>query len=162
MNRLVFSGSFDPITNGHVDIIKRAYEICDELIIVVGYNDKKKNYLSYETRVKMLNKVLEDLKLSSVVVDMYDGLIGEYCITNGISQLIRGIRNESDLIFEQNMATHNRELFNGLETIFIMSSSQYIHISSSSVREILNYNTNIEHLVPPPVYEYLKENDGNI
>ena len=134
MKRLFFPGSFDPITLGHIDIIKRARVISDELIIGIGENPDKKCLYSLEERINFISKSINPK--SNVKIISYKGLTSEFCLKKKVSAIIRGIRSSKDFEYEKNIAEINRKL-TGIETLFFLSDSKYSFISSSIVRELI-------------------------
>ncbi len=131
----VFPGSFDPITTGHVDLIKRALLICDEIIVAVGVNSSKRYLFPLQQRIQWLEKVFEDEP--RIRVDHFDRLTAHYCQRIGADFLVRGLRNASDFDYEKTISQLNSILGEGLETIFLISRPEFSHISSSIVREII-------------------------
>lgn len=152
--RAIYPGTFDPITNGHVDIITRASTMFDEIIVAVADNPKKKPMFSIEKRIEMAKKSVQSLSnvkvigFSSLLVDLSDKLEANI--------IIRGIRAVSDFEYEFQMGYANTSLKKELETIFLMPSLEYAFISSSIVRSILPFNGKIEHLVPHSILEDIK------
>lgn len=151
----VYPGTFDPITNGHLDIIKRASGLFDKLYVVVPNNVNKKTLFSVEERVNLVKQVVSDIP--NVVVDTTSLLTVDYAKTVGATTLLRGLRMVSDFEYELQMAALNKSLNNEVETIFIMSSHEYSFLSSSSVKEIAAFSGEFKEFVPLPVYEALKE-----
>ncbi len=159
MRKVVYPGSFDPITLGHLDIIKRAASLFDELIISVLNNKEKMPLFSVEERVKILKKVTADLP--NVKVDSFSGLLVEYAKENDISVAVRGLRTTNDFEYELQIAQTNDMLSGGkLETIFLTANPEYSFISSSAVREIASFGGNVSSCVPddvlPLIYEKYK------
>lgn len=148
MRRFVFPGSFDPITNGHQEIIERALPLCDQLIIAVGKNIDKKNMFSLDERI---NFILETNKNNpKIKVKAYEGLTIDFCEKVKASSLLRGLRNPAEFEFEKSVAQINRRL-SGIETIFLLTSASNSSISSSIVREIIIFGGNYSSLVPEAV-----------
>ncbi|MEG1711039.1 MAG: pantetheine-phosphate adenylyltransferase [Clostridia bacterium] len=145
--RCVFSGSFDPITIGHYDVIMRCAKLFDEVYVAVGANYNK-NSQPIEIRKKLVEKALKDF--DNVTVLECNGLFSNFCINNKIDVIVKGIRNSRDYEYENEMAEFNKSLCN-LETIYISATPQYRHISSSSVKELLLYLCNIEKYVPKSI-----------
>lgn len=135
MKKAVFPGSFDPITSGHVDIVKRAVPLFDEIIIAVGVNTQKKYLFSLEQRIQWLEKVFESEP--TVKVDSYEGLTAHYCKKIGANYMLRGLRNASDFDYEKTISQLNSIVGDGLETLFLISRPAFSHISSTIVREII-------------------------
>ena len=142
----VYPGTFDPITNGHLDIICRASNLFDELQIGVLYNPNKKGLFNFDERVELIKSCtshLENIKIVS-----FDGLLVNYCQDNGIDTLIRGVRTGADIEYELQMAHMNRELNPNIETIILPTKPEYSFISSSLVKEVLTFGGDIKSLVP--------------
>jgi|TARA_B110000285_G_scaffold224004_1_gene280252 pantetheine-phosphate adenylyltransferase len=148
MKRIVFPGSFDPITLGHQDIIERALPLCDELIIAVGNNIDKKKVFSLEERMAFINETFK--QESKISIESYSGLTIDFCKKKEASAILRGLRNASDFEFEKNVAQINQRL-SGIETLFLLTSANLSSISSSIVREIINYRGDYTSLVPKAV-----------
>ena len=149
--KAVYPGSFDPVTNGHVDIIDRASKVFDHLIVAVLENPRKTPLFSIEERVEMLNNIIEHYP--NVEVDYYKGLLIEYSRKQGAKIIIKGLRAISDFEFEFQMALINRKLDCDVETLFMMTNNKYSYISSSIVKEVASYGGEVKDLVPPEVYE---------
>ena len=148
MNRAVFPGSFDPITLGHVDIIKRATKIFDEIIVAIGINNEKKYLFSNDVRIKFIEDTF--IKEPKIKVKKYKGLTINFCKKNNINTILRGVRNPSDFEFEKAIAHTNYKL-SGVETVFLITNPEFSYISSSIVREIIENNGNYKKLVPKTV-----------
>lgn len=157
MNRVVFPGSFDPLTMGHMEIIKRLSEKYDYVYVLIGKNESKKGYLDVETRKELIEECTGDLK--NVMVSIDDGLVVDFCKRVGSKTIIRGIRNGYDFTSEQMLAYNNAHLDDSIETLLIFGRQEYMHISSSGVRELIKFKSSIDHLVPLPVAKYLQENN---
>jgi pantetheine-phosphate adenylyltransferase len=149
----VFAGSFDPLTNGHADVIRRSAPLFDRLIVAVLVNASKQPLFSAEERVAMIRRVVEGLP--NVEVDTFDGLLAEYARSRGISVAVRGLRTPAEFGEEWQMALVNRHLNAGLETLFIPASAECAHISSRLVKEIARLGGPIDGLVPPAVAAHL-------
>tara|TARA_Y100001935_G_C17270442_1_gene491620 strand:+ start:242 stop:745 length:504 start_codon:yes stop_codon:yes gene_type:complete len=149
----IYPGSFDPITNGHVDIINRASNLFDKLIITVASNNTKKALLSIDRRVDILNKTFSNK--ANIEIDYFNGLLVDYAIRKNVFTIVRGLRTLSDFEYEFRMAIINRNLDKRIETIFLMTDEKYSHISSSSIKEIYNLNGNINQFVPKTVSKTL-------
>ena len=148
MNRAIFPGSFDPITLGHVDIINRATNIFDEIIVAVGINKEKKHLFSNDVRIKFIKETF--IKEPKIKGKKYKGLKINFCKKNNITPILRGVRNPSDFEFEKAIAHTNYKL-SGVETVFLITNPEFSYISSSIVREIIENNGNYKKLVPKTV-----------
>ena len=148
MKKAIFPGSFDPLTLGHVDIIKRGVTLFDEVIIAIGENSSKDYMFSLEERTKFIESTFRDNPKVSVM--SYSGLTIEFCKEIGVDFILRGLRNPADFEFEKAIAHTNRHL-STLETVFLLTSAQTSFISSSIVREIIRYKGDYEKLVPSSV-----------
>lgn len=153
MVRAIYPGSFDPVTNGHLDIIDRASKVFDHLVVAVLENPRKDALFSMEERVKMLQSIIKPY--NNVQVDFYQGLLVEYAQKNKIAIIIKGLRAISDFEFEFQMALTNRKLNCNVETMFMMTNNKYSFISSSIVKEVASYGGDIKELVPPQVYDMI-------
>ncbi len=155
INKAVYPGTFDPITNGHVDIVKRAIRVFDEVIVAVAVSTEKKPWFDVETRVAMAKAATKHLPSVSVV--SFDNLLVEFAKTNDAKMIIRGLRAVSDFEYELQIGYANASLWKELETMYLMPSLENAFISSSIVRSILKYEGTIAHLVPSSILPYLKE-----
>ena len=154
-DRILYAGTFDPVTNGHLDVIKRAANLCETLVVGVLENSEKNTRYNSEQRMQMLKLATEGIKNTEVIT--YSGLLAEYVNTNGIRAVVRGLRAAMDFEYEIRMAQMNAKLFDpGIETIFLMSNPAHSFISSGIVKEVFLLGGNIEGLVPSKVYEYMK------
>ena len=145
----IYPGSFDPITNGHLDLIQRASALFDKLIVAVLRNDEKQALFSVEERTEMLNEVI--LCFPNVEVASFDGLLVDYATECGASVILRGIRAISDYEYELQMALMNRRLQPEIETVFLLAGEAHSFISSRLVKEVIRLRGNIRGLVPPSV-----------
>lgn len=148
---LVYPGSFDPITNGHLDIIVRAACICDKLIVAVGNNESKRPAFTVEERVEMIRASIGDRE--DIEVTSFTGLLADFAKKVGASAVIKGLRAMSDFEYEFQMALLNKKLEPELETLFMMTSVQYSFLSSSAVKEIARNGGCIDGLVPDCIRE---------
>lgn len=155
MKIAIYPGSFDPITKGHLDILKNASGIFDKVIIAVARNGEKKGFLSTEERVKLIKKSIEGL--DNVEVDAFEGLTIEYAKKRGAEILIRGLRAVSDFEYEMQLSQTNSALCDEIKTVFLTTKPKYNFISSSTIREILQNNGDISKFVPQAVNEYLTQ-----
>lgn len=158
MSSIIFPGSFDPITIGHVNLIKRAVAIFDEVNIVVVNNPYKKCLFTVDQRVTMIKKVASQID-GNISVDSHSGLIIDYCQDKQKFLLLRGLRNSTDLSYEHNMSIHNTILNEKIETICLLTHEGDFHISSSAVRELLLFGASVNHLVPKIILEDIKNAD---
>jgi pantetheine-phosphate adenylyltransferase len=148
MRRAVFPGTFDPITLGHVDIIKRALPLFDELIIAIGVNADKKTMFSLEERIKFIEKTFEGE--AKIKVKSYTGLTAKYCISEGAQFIVRGLRNTTDLNYEQPIAQTNYKMAK-VESIFLICAPEVSNISSTIVRDVMRNDGDYSGLVPAAV-----------
>ena len=155
MIRAVYPGSFDPITNGHLNIINRASKLYDELIVLVAISPAKKPFFSIEEKVNMIKDSVKDLP--NVKVDFYEGLVVDYASKNNVQVLVRGLRAVSDFEYEFQLAAANRFINNEIEMVFFMANSENNFISSSMIKEMALAGQDVSSLVPPMVTKYLKE-----
>lgn len=159
MRKAVYSGSFDPITKGHIDIIKKASKICDELIVLVSNNINKNMMFSLEERVEFLKLSLEGLE--NVKIEFSEGLLVEFMLRNDCNLIIRGLRAVSDYEYELGMAYVNKELSKGkIETIFIPAEKENLYISSTIVRELIKYDGDLSKYLNVKVIERIRETKG--
>tara|TARA_B100001540_G_C15656635_1_gene573593 strand:- start:238 stop:741 length:504 start_codon:yes stop_codon:yes gene_type:complete len=157
MKKAIYPGSFDPITNGHIDIINRASALFDKLIIAVASNKSKESLLSKNERVEILRDSLSEN--SKVEIDSFEGLLVDYAKKKNIFTIVRGLRTLSDFEYEFRMAIMNRNLDKSIETIFLMTDEKYSHISSSSIKEVYTLGGDISPFVPKPVVRNLNKID---
>jgi pantetheine-phosphate adenylyltransferase len=153
LDRVVYPGSFDPVTNGHLNIIKRASNIFDEVIVAVFQNPNKDPIFSMEERVSLLKEVTSDFK--KVKVDSFSGLTTNYVKSKKASAILRGLRAVSDFEGEFQMASMNKELDSDIETIFLMTDSKYAFLSSSVVKEVAQFGGEMDNVVPKTVEKAL-------
>lgn len=148
MRRAVFPGTFDPITLGHLDIINRALPLFDEIIIAIGVNADKKTMFTLEERLKFIEDIFKNEE--KVIVESYSGLTAKYCIEKDAQFIVRGLRNTTDLNYEQPIAQTNYQMTN-VETIFLICSPEVSNISSTIVRDVMRNNGDYSKLVPTSV-----------
>lgn len=153
--KAIYPGSFDPITNGHIDIINRSKDMFDELIIGITTNVQKKHLFIIDERKKMIEEIFKDEK--KIKVKTFDGLLTSFCEEEGTNYVIRGLRAVSDYEYELQMAMANKSLNSDLETIFLVASHKFNFLSSSIVKEIAYYHGDISALVPENVEIALKK-----
>jgi pantetheine-phosphate adenylyltransferase len=149
MRRAIYPGSFDPVTNGHLDVIERARKLFDEVIVAVAHNDQKQPFFTLEERLELLQKTIGDR--DHVKVAPLDGLLVDFAKAQKATAVIRGLRAISDFEFEFQMALMNRKLEASVETIFLMPKEEYTYLSSRIVKEIARLGGNIGQFVPPCV-----------
>lgn len=155
MRKAVCPGSFDPITNGHIDIIKRAAELFDEVTVLVVTNPDKKCVFSPEERAELIKKATAGI--SGVKVDLFSGLLADYVKANGICAIVKGIRSSSDFEYEFQMALANRSLAPGAETVFITADPQNMYVSSSLIRQIATFGGDVSDFVPKSIVEEIEK-----
>ena len=156
--KVLYPGSFDPITNGHVDVIKRISKLFDEVIIAVLCNQAKDEFVPLQDRLQLVKESIEGIKNTSV--ESFSGLTVEYAKSKDANIIVRGLRAPSDFEYELEMSQINYFLSNGLETLFIMTNPKYSFIRSSRVKEVASLNGDVKELVPSPVYKYLYQKMG--
>ena len=154
-NRVIYPGTFDPLTYGHIDIIKRALNIFDEVIVAVAHNPHKHPLFDVKERVSMLRKATSDLK--GVSVEAFSGLVIEYAREKRVKAVVRGLRMISDFEYEFQMALTNRKLAPDIETIFMMPSEEYSYISSKLMKEAASLGADLSAFLPPFVEKRFKE-----
>ncbi|MCK5391620.1 MAG: pantetheine-phosphate adenylyltransferase [Deltaproteobacteria bacterium] len=155
MKIAIYPGSFDPFTNGHKNIIERSVKIFDQIIVAVAHNTSKKTIFTVEERVSILNEIFKDR--DDVKVDYFEGLLVEYIKKMGTNVVLRGMRTVSDFEFEMQMALANKTLSSELETVFMVTDSEFSHISSSVIKEVVSLNGSASHMVPEIVETKLRE-----
>ncbi|MFH1577029.1 MAG: pantetheine-phosphate adenylyltransferase [Candidatus Margulisiibacteriota bacterium] len=154
MKVAIYPGSFDPVTNGHVDVIERAAKLFDKVIVAVIRNPEKKPRFSLEERVEMLQRSL--VNDPSVDVESFDGLLVDYAKKKKANIIVRGLRAVSDFDYEFQMALTNRKMAQEIETLFFMTDYKYSYLSSSFVKQIALFKGDVSELVPAPVAAKLK------
>ncbi len=152
MRRAVCPGSFDPVTNGHVDVINRAAALYDELVVAVLVNPGKAGLFTVEERMELLRDAVAGLP--NVTIDSFQGLLVDYCRARDIPVIVKGLRAVSDFEYELQMAQMNRELA-GIETLFVPTAPQVGHLSSSLVKQIATFGGDVSSLVPKAVHDRL-------
>ena len=153
MVKAVFAGSFDPPTNGHLDIIKRASKLFDTIDVVVSVNPDKKYMFSQEERLSMLKELVKEI--GNVSVHAYEGLIVNYAKQNGAKVLVRGVRSTNDFSYEFELASMNQNLNPDIETVFFQSRDKYAIVKSSSIKELAQFGGDISRMVPEIVQQAL-------
>jgi pantetheine-phosphate adenylyltransferase len=155
MRTAIYPGSFDPITNGHLDLIERGSRLADRLIVAILKNDEKRALFSTAERMEMMREVLAPWP--NVKIASFEGLLVNFAIASGASMIVRGIRAVSDYEYELQMALMNRRLQPGIETVFLMAAESYSFVSSRLVKEVIRLGGDISGLVPPSVEHQLKQ-----
>jgi pantetheine-phosphate adenylyltransferase len=158
IRRAIYPGSFDPLTNGHLDIIERSAKLFDEVIVAILLNVQKQPMFSVEERVEMIQAVLPH---GNVRVDTFNGLLVHYAVEQEAEAIVRGIRAVSDYEYELQMALMNRRLEPTIETVFLMASEEYSYLSSRLIKEVFNLKGSITGLVPDLVEQRMKERVGS-
>ena len=159
MRRAIYPGSFDPVTNGHLDIIERGCKLFDEIIIAILVNPEKQPFFTIEERRETLNQVLKDIDSGgcAVRVDNFQGLLVHYAVAQKADAIVRGIRAISDYEYELQMALMNRRLEPSIETVFMMPAETYSYVSSRLVKEVFQLGGELDGLVPPLVETRMKQ-----
>lgn len=152
---VVYPGTFDPLTNGHLGVIKRGLNIFDKVIVVVASNSSKNPLFNAQERVDMIREVVEGLE--NVEVDQFDGLLVDYARKRGAKVILRGLRSVTDFDYEFQMANINKKIAPDIETLFMMTEEEYFFINSIHVREVAYFGGNVSKLVPVCVERRLKE-----
>ena len=155
MRIAIYPGTFDPITNGHLDLVKRASQLFDKIIVAVSNNPIKFPLFSVDERTLLVKKTIDDLE--NVAVDRFDGLLVHYAKKQGASAVIRGLRAVSDFEYEFQMALMNRKLMPELETVFLMPSEEYTYINSTIAKEIASLGGDVDGFLPEPVAKALRK-----
>ena len=155
MKRAIYPGSFDPVTNGHLDVVERAGRLFEEVIVAVARNDEKQPLFSLKERLDLLEETVG--KIAGVRIAQFDGLLVEFAVAQKASAVIRGLRAVSDFEFEFQMALMNRKLKDSVETIFLMPKEEYTYLSSRLVKEIARLGGDVTKFVPAVVATALSE-----
>lgn len=156
MIRAIYPGTFDPITNGHIDIIERACKLFDELVVAVLINPNKKPFFSAEERLEILHEVLEPYA-GKIKIDTFEGLLVDFAHKHGASAIVRGIRSVNDYEYEMPMILMNRRLNPEVETVLLTASKDLSMISSSLIKEVFSLGGSIDGLVPNVVIEKMRK-----
>ena len=151
----IYPGSFDPVTNGHIDIVERGLKLFDKIIVSILHNPKKEYLFSLEERLEMLKDCMK--KFKGVEIDSFDGLLVEYAASRKAHAILRGLRAMSDFEYEFQLALMNRRLNREVQTVFLMTGLRWIYTSSSIIKEAAQFGGNIEGMVPPIVEEKIKQ-----
>ena len=155
MRRAVYAGSFDPVTCGHIDLIKRAADVFDEVIVAIAQNTHKETLFSIQERLEMVKESTADIR--NVHVESFEGLVIDFAQKKNINVLIRGVRMVSDFEYELQMALTNRRLKETIETVFLMPSEGYSFLSSTLIKEVVSLGGDVDSFVPADVAKKLKE-----
>jgi pantetheine-phosphate adenylyltransferase len=158
MRTVIYPGSFDPLTNGHLDIVNRAARLFDRVVVAVAKNESKSPLFAVKERLELVQESVAEIK--NVEADSFDGLLVEYVEQQGGQAVIRGLRAVSDFEFEFQLALMNRKLNERIETIFMMPKDTYTFLSSRIVKEIARLGGNVESFVPPHVGRALRKKFG--
>ena len=158
MRQAIYPGSFDPLTNGHLNIVERGLQVFDRLVVAIATNPSKTPMYSVEDRRAMLEEATghDD----RVEIDSFEGLLVDYCAKREINIVLRGLRAVSDFEYELQMANMNRKLYSAIETVFMMSSEEHFYVSSRFVREVIRYGGDVSELVPESVQRRLADRSG--
>lgn len=151
----VCPGSFDPITFGHLDIIRRASQLFDQVVVLISVNTAKKPSFTEYERMMMIRKNTEEF--DNVIIDVLDGLLADYVKKIGAVAIVKGLRAVSDFEYEFQMALANKKLYNGAETVFLTTSSENMYLSSSVVKQIAYFSGDISHFVPENVLDFIRK-----
>ena len=159
MRRAIFPGSFDPLTNGHLDVIKRSAPLFDEMIVAVVNNPDKTPMFSVEERVAMINEIIPTVEHGdcSMTVDSFSGLTADFAKRSGATAIVRGIRAVSDYEYELRMALMNRKLEPTVETVFLMADEEFSYVSSTLMKQVFLLGGRVDGLIPPLVEARMRE-----
>ena len=159
--RAIFPGSFDPLTNGHLDVIERGMKLFDELVVAVGRSPVKNQLFTPKERVEMIAELLEEKNMSGVLVESFEGLTVGYAARKKADVILRGLRSLTDVQYEFQLAMTNRAVA-GIETIFIMTSEQFGFTSSTLIREVASLGGDLSNLIPKNIFEHVKKKSGDL
>lgn len=152
-NKAIYPGSFDPFTNGHLDIVKKASALFDEVYVVIGVNSKKHRTIPSDKMKAAIEQTLKELKISNVTITIFDGLVAKYAKANGIRYMIRGLRNNMDYNYEENIAEVNKLINPDMEYVYFRAEN--VAVSSSMVKELRSYDQDVSMYVPKAVFDIL-------
>ena len=155
MMTAIYPGSFDPITLGHLDVIRRAARLFGRVVVCVVYNSNKRSAFTLEERMEMVRRATENME--NVEVDMWDGLLVDYAVRHDFPVVVRGLRAVTDFEYEFMMALTNKKMKSQVETVFLASDERYTYLSSSTVREIAEYGGDVSQFVPACVLPDIQE-----
>lgn len=155
MKTLVFPGTFDPITNGHIDIIMRSLRLCDHLYVAIAKNSRKQPIFPIEERIELA--CLATKKLTNITIEAFDGLVVSYVEQKEAHAVIRGLRASSDFEYELQMAMINRKIHPDIETLFLIPNEEYSYLTSSSIKELATFGADVKRFVPSDVADRLLE-----
>lgn len=156
MKKVIYPGTFDPVTYGHIDIVKRAVDLFDKVVVTVAINPSKQPLFTTMERVEMLQESLKEFQ-SKVIIDSFDGLLVEHAKQVGAQAIIRGLRQISDFEFEFQMALMNRKLSGDITTIFLMPHERYTYLNSTVIRNLASLHADVSTFVPPNVQAALQK-----
>jgi pantetheine-phosphate adenylyltransferase len=154
----IYPGSFDPVTNGHIDIVKRGKQLFDKIIVAILHNPNKKSLFTVDERMEMLQESMKSIQ--GLEFDIFDGLLVDYAKKRGAQAILRGMRAVSDFEYEFQLALMNRKLNRDVQTVFLMTGLRWIFTSSSIIKEAANFGGNIADMVPPIVNQKIKAKLG--
>lgn len=160
MLTFVYPGTFDPFTNGHLDIVDRAINLCDKLIVAIAHNSSKKNLFTEDERLELMGEVLKDRP--KVQLEAFDGLLADYAIEKGASAVVRGMRAVTDFDYEYAMYQVNSELSPSVETVFLLASKEFSFLSSTMIKEVARYGRTNPLYAPEAVNQALLKKFGHI
>ena len=153
MRKAIYPGSFDPFTNGHLDIVKKSAALFDEVYVVIGVNSQKRRTFEAEAMRKAIERVLESLQITNVRVEVYEGLVAEFAKQQGIKYMIRGLRNNMDYNYEENIAEVNKLINPDMEYVYFRAVN--VAVSSSMVKELHSFGLDVSPYLPKAVYDML-------
>lgn len=153
--KAIYPGSFDPFTNGHLDIVKKSANLFKEVYVVIGVNANKERAFDSEKMKNAIEKTLKDLNINNVVVAAYEGLVAQYAKTHNIKYMIRGLRNNMDYNYEENIAEVNKLIYPDMEYVYFRADN--VAVSSSMVKELHCYGQDVSSYLPKPVFDILNE-----